>query len=122
MFTLESYTIQVRTEDPGLVLSTGNVLSQPYSFSLEPGASTEAIGFFSIWTDESHIGADDIFPYTITVDLIFSQPTESYSGSVDGENFGVTLVWGFFNTDKSSGTARQSSIIRQAETGNSWSV
>ncbi len=78
--------------DPGLVVETGNFNS--FSLPLEVGVTSAPVGLFSIWTNESDIGWDDLASSAIFVQLQFTAPAGPWAGGpIGGETFGV---WGVF--------------------------
>ncbi len=92
-FTLDSYTVNLRDMDPGLVLYSENILSTPASHNFEVGESL-TFDLFKIGTQESSINIDDLFSYDITVDFNFSTP--QVMRSVTGESYGR---WRLFSDD-----------------------
>jgi hypothetical protein len=84
--------VQANHVDPGLVVNTGNFNS--FSLPLELGVTSAPVGLFSIWTNESDIGWDDLAHSSIFVQLKFTDPTGPWAGGpIGGETFGV---WGIF--------------------------
>ncbi|MGH6998173.1 MAG: PEPxxWA-CTERM sorting domain-containing protein [Phenylobacterium sp.] len=76
----------------GLMVETGNFNS--FSLPLEVGVTSAPVGLFSIWTNETDIGWDDLASSAIFVQLQFTAPAGPWAGGpIGGETFGV---WGFF--------------------------
>lgn len=90
-FTLDHYDVNLKNADPGLVLQWAPELSMPVSGNLDLGIP-QTVDLFSIWTDETDVGWDDMVAYPISVDFYFTQPTPAFSGSIYGETFGVSLL------------------------------
>lgn len=84
-FTLESYSVNLRDMDPGLVLYSENILATPASHDFEVGESL-TFNLFKIGTRESSVNIDDLFSYDISVDFNFSTP--EVMRSVTGESYG----------------------------------
>lgn len=92
-FTLDSYTVNLRDMDPGLVLYSENILPNPASHNFEVGESL-TFNLFKIGTRESSVNIDDLFSYDISVDFNFSTP--EVMRSVTGESYGR---WRLFSDD-----------------------
>ena len=99
-FTLDSYTVNFRDQDPGLVLYANNILSEPSTADLTVGQSY-TFDLFSIGTTEHYVNWDDRAEYAISVDFDFAAPSdinESIVGESDGhwrmvgDDFG-TVDW-----------------------------
>lgn len=95
LISLDSYTVNVNTADPGLVLQTANLLSTPAAGNLIPG-SPVTVDLFRIWTDETAVNPDDYVPKTASVDFAFSYTSGSGAGTVYGNSAGATAFFGFF--------------------------
>jgi hypothetical protein len=89
IFTLGSYDITLNTVDPGLVLTSSNVLPANYDFDLALGQSI-TVDLFRIWTDETWINADDQVNKPIEVGLNFTAPPPNFGGSIEGETDGIS--------------------------------
>lgn len=90
-----SYTVTSNGSDPGLVVHTEDILSDPFSIDLEVGVA-ETYELFLIWTDETAVNLDDLSAKDITVTFTFTDP-ESMGGDVEGKTRGGTIVivdWG----------------------------
>ena len=85
LFTLESYSVDVRTEDPGLVLYENNLYSNALEFTLDSVGESKTFELFEIGTNETALNLDDLIPYEIDVDFNFSTPT-----GFEGEANGIT--------------------------------
>jgi hypothetical protein len=83
VFTLDSYSISLRENDPGLVLFEDNLLKTPTSFSLNSVGQTASATLFRIGTKEGALNLDDVVPYDITVGFQFSTPT-GFGGTAEG--------------------------------------
>lgn len=90
-FELGSYIVSGLTSDPGLLIQTQQLLSQPSNFSLSVGGSSHTVDLFRIWTDEAVINVDDLIPQNISVLFDFSQP--SFGGSSQGATTGSAAFW-----------------------------
>ncbi len=99
-FTLASYSVSLRTTDPGLVLNWSPDQSTPFSFGLNPGQSTSWFSLFDLWTNESTVNSDDEVAYPITVTLNFSQPFAS--ATVSGETQGNSILSGIIQSGQVS--------------------
>ena len=95
-FTLSSYTVSLRTTDPGLVLNWSPDFPTPHTFNLNPGDNTGWFSLLDLWTNESTVNSDDLVAYPISVTLNFSQPF--VSGTVGGETQGTSILWGFIQS------------------------
>ena len=111
LFTLASYTVDLHTADPGLVLFEDNLLGTPTSFSLNSVGQENTVTLFRIGTNEGALNADDLVPYSIEVGFAFSTPAPGFGGTAEGitgagwffSNFGYVvfdnpLVLSFGNT------------------------
>jgi hypothetical protein len=85
LFTLESYSVDLRTEDPGLVLYENNLYSDLLEFTLNIVGESKTFKLFEIGTNETALNLDDLIPYEINVDFNFSTPT-----GFEGEANGIT--------------------------------
>jgi hypothetical protein len=92
-FTLGSYDISLNDTDPGLVLDYSKILPDDQDFNLDLGDSV-TVDLFKIWTDETHVNADDQVSKPIGVDLSFTAPPPPYGDSVDGNTLGISLLSG----------------------------
>ena len=85
-FTLDSYNVNLRNSDPGLVLYYENILSMPATGDLEVSDSV-TFNLFRVGTRESTVNwDDDLAHYDISVDFNFSAP--AVTNSVTGESYG----------------------------------
>lgn len=84
LFTLDSYSISLRENDPGLVLFEDNLLKTPTSFSLDTVGQTASATLFRIGTKEAALNIDDLIPYDITVGFQFSSPWPGFGGTAEG--------------------------------------
>lgn len=87
--TLGSYNVQAQSSDPGLVVETAKLLTEPYSFNLAVGEWI-SVPLFEIWTNETANNPDDSVGKPISVDFSFTEPKPDFGGSVDGETSAVT--------------------------------
>jgi hypothetical protein len=86
-FTLDSFEVTAHGADPGLVLIEKDLLTQPYTFSLNHvGDSTPEFNLFRLRTTETATNLDDLIPYPITVAFSFSSPSPGF----DGDAVGIT--------------------------------
>ena len=86
-FTLDSYTVNYNNEDPGLVLYTEDILSQPATADLDVNHGPYNFALFTIGTNEKYVNRDDRVDQDISVSFNFSAP-DSVSGNVTGESDG----------------------------------
>lgn len=84
LFTLDSYSISLRENDPGLVLFEDNLLNTPTSFNLNTVGQTASATLFRIGTKEGALNLDDLVPYDITVAFNFSSPSPGFGGTAEG--------------------------------------
>jgi PEP-CTERM motif-containing protein len=96
-FTLNSYTVNVHTTDPGLMLWEKNLLATPDPFNLNQVGDTFTQNLFQLGTDEKALNLDDIIPYSIAVGFNFVAPdfkgtTQGITGAAWwGQSFGYVL-------------------------------
>jgi hypothetical protein len=98
LFNLGSYDVTLNTTDPGLVLYSNPILSEPASFNLNVGQST-TFALFRIGTDESTVNwGEDTVSKDISVSFDFSTPdvTNSIEGTTRGAWF---LFWDYGTVD-----------------------
>ena len=62
LFTLASYSVDVRTEDPRLVLFEKTLYSNPLSFALNNVGESMTFALFEIGTKETALNLDDLIP------------------------------------------------------------
>ncbi|MGZ4819875.1 MAG: VPLPA-CTERM sorting domain-containing protein [Terriglobales bacterium] len=96
-FTMQSYSIDAQSTDPGLVLHTAAVAPTPSTFWLDPGQST-TFNLFQIWTTEGTVNSDDTIPKSVDVQFTFDPPASS--GDVTGSTYGVTKFFGVIQYGK----------------------
>lgn len=84
LFTLDSYRVALHKTDPGLVLWETSLLTGPSSFSLTNVGDVFSTNLFRLGTSENRLDWDDILPYQITVDFLFSSPPPAFGGSAQG--------------------------------------
>jgi hypothetical protein len=89
-FTLDSYNVNLRNTDPGLVLYYSKILSTPDTVNLEVGEYAKT-ALFKIGTRETAVNRDDYKHYPISVSFNFSSP--DVDGVATGETFGF-IEWG----------------------------
>ncbi|MEN6438157.1 MAG: PEP-CTERM sorting domain-containing protein [Syntrophobacter sp.] len=89
-FTLQSYDITYRGNDPGLVLYTNDALDTPYVFDLNPGQSTGLVPLLFVGTKETDIDLSDAVPYEFDVTFYFSTP--AMSNTSDGYSRGRLIL------------------------------
>lgn len=78
--------------DPGLVINTSWAPGlSGTSFTLDNGNSS-TFNFFSIWTNETTVNADDLVSKAISVTLQFSDPMTG--ATVNGVTFGGSILFG----------------------------
>jgi hypothetical protein len=96
-FTLNSYTITANDTDPGLVVETQQILTTPYSFTLDEGEMTGYINLFDIWTDETTVNnGEDTVAKPISVAFDFTAPPPPFGGDATGSTNGVRSgIFGF---------------------------
>lgn len=81
-FTLASYNVKVHSADPGLVLYSVPDLALPAIFDLDSVGDSESFTLFTLGTKEGALNFDDLIPYDISVDFLFSSP--SFGGAATG--------------------------------------
>ncbi len=91
--TLASYTVSKNTVDPGLVVSTTNLLAPGYTFNLPSVGSTHLANLFNIATTEGSIESDDTVDKPISVAMNFSAPPGTVGGPVGGFSDGFIQVF-----------------------------
>lgn len=84
LFTLDSYSISLRENDPGLVLFEDELLKTPTSFDLNYVGQTASATLFRIGTKEAALNLDDLIPYDITVGFKFGTPWPGFGGTAEG--------------------------------------
>ena len=86
-FTLDSYDVQLRDQDPGLVLYWDPILTTPTSKNFEVGDSY-SFSLFKVGTLENSVGFldPDLNKYDIKVSFSFSSP--DVDGSASGQSYG----------------------------------
>ena len=85
------YTVNVHSQDPGLVVQTSDIFDHNFTLDLELNVP-QTVKLFRIWTDETAVNAgEDSVAHPASVDWIFSSPAGS--GSSTGETDGG---YGFF--------------------------
>lgn len=91
-----NYTVNLNDTDGehGLLVHSTEAALNPFSFTLNEGAST-TFDLFYIWTDEGWVNDDDTNPKPISVDFGFLMP-DVFTGSVDGTTNGYSVLEGFF--------------------------
>lgn len=76
-----SYTVNVSNSDPGLVVHTQNVFTNPFSVNLTPGV-TKKVDLFKIWTNETSVNYnEDNVPRSASVDWVFTAPVGGASSA-----------------------------------------
>ncbi len=98
IFTLDSYTVNYNNEDPGLVLYTADILSQPATADFDVRDEPYEFALFTIGTNEKYVNWDDKVDQAISVSFNFSAPG-SVSGNITGESDGH---WRLFADDTGS--------------------
>jgi hypothetical protein len=80
-----SYTVNVNSSDPGLVIQTQNILANPFSVNLTLGVA-QTVDLFRIWTNEGSINSDDTVAKPASVNWVFTAPSggATSTGSTDG--------------------------------------
>lgn len=91
--TLAGFTVSANTTDPGLVVSTTNLVAPGYSFNLATVGSTHGVNLFNIATAEGSIEADDRVDKAISVAMNFSAPPGTVGGPVGGFSDGFVQVF-----------------------------
>lgn len=87
-----SYNVILNTSDPGLAVQSQNLMSNPFSFSLNGAGASTTQNLFLIWTNESNVGTSDQTMKPITVNFNLTSPTPNSGGtSTGGWTFGTTV-------------------------------
>lgn len=80
------YTVNVHSQDPGLVVHTSDIFDHNFTLDLELNVP-QTVKLFRIWTDENTVNAgEDNVAHPASVDWIFSSPVGSDSST--GETHG----------------------------------
>lgn len=92
-FTLNSYNVSLRTVDPGLVLYSSPILTQPTTWNLNVGQNTGWFNLFRVGTSEGVVNiSDDLTHYPITVSFNWTAPSGVVPDTVTGHTFGWTII------------------------------
>jgi hypothetical protein len=82
-FTLSSFDVAYHKTDPGLVL-WANPLVDELTFSLDAVGQTYSKNLFEIGTDEKALNLDDLIPFSIAVNFLFTEPKPDFGGQSKG--------------------------------------
>jgi hypothetical protein len=89
-----TYAVNLNNTDPGLVVQSQNILSNPFSINLALGVA-QTTDLFRIWTNETTVNAgEDTVPQAASVDWAFSAPASA--GSSTGATNGGRILFGLF--------------------------
>ena len=91
--TLAGFNVTANTADPGLVVSTTNLVAPGYSFNLPSVGSTHNFNLFNIATTEGSIEADDLVDKPISVAFNFSAPAGTAGPPVGGFSDGFVQLF-----------------------------
>jgi len=92
-FTLDSYNISLNQTDPGLVLYSNPILTQPTTWNLNVGQSTSWFDLFRIGTTESTVNyGEDTVQKPISVSFNWSAPPTTVPDTVSGTTSGWTFL------------------------------
>lgn len=84
-FTLDSYSIEVRDSDPGLVLYAKNLYDKPIDFALDYVGDSETFELFEIGTYETALNIeDDLKKYEVEANFKFTAPPPAFEGEAGG--------------------------------------
>jgi len=89
-----SWSVNANGTDPGLVVGVTPGAGGG-SVDLDVGESV-TFDLFHIWTDETHVGLDDLVPKPIAVNVSFTEPVAS--GVIGGGTVGLSAVFGIIQT------------------------
>jgi hypothetical protein len=89
-----SYTVNVQSADPGLVLHWSPI-APGLNFNLPTVGASADFDLFSLWTDEGSVEADDLVPKPISAVFSFTLPS-IFGGAVNGETVGQSVFFGLF--------------------------
>jgi hypothetical protein len=93
-FTVDSYTVSVHQNDPGLVLYWTPLKTLPFSFNLDSVGDTYFVDdIFRLGTHESTVNADDKVPYDIYATFHFIAPPPPFSGLDAGKSVGKSFLF-----------------------------
>lgn len=93
-----TYAVNVNGSDPGLVIQTENVLSNPFVLDLEVGTA-QTFDLLDIWTDETWVNkGEDTVKKSGSVDWTFLIPNGS--GTSSGETRGYNVFFSIFQGGK----------------------
>jgi hypothetical protein len=91
-YEISGGSINGNYSDPGLVINTSLAPGLAgTSFTIDDGASS-TFNFFSIWTNETTVNADDTVSKSISATLNFSDPLTG--ATVNGVTFGGSIFFG----------------------------
>lgn len=91
--TLAGFTVTKNTTDPGLVVSTTNLVAPGYTFNLPSVGSTHNVNLFNIATTEGSIESDDLVDKPISVAFNFSAPAGTVGPPVGGFSDGFVQIF-----------------------------
>jgi hypothetical protein len=83
-FTLQSFSVSVHSEDPGLVVWADPLLGGPLNFVLDEAGDAYTTALFDVGTNEGSLNLDDLWPYRAEVSFDFSAPAPAFGGQTDG--------------------------------------
>lgn len=85
------YTVDGNFDDPGLVIHTADLATNPFTADLNPGEWVYG-PLFRIWTEETSINDDDKVSKDISVKFNFTLP-DIFDGSVNGTTVGGEICF-----------------------------
>lgn len=92
LFTIDSYSVTVNDQDPGLVLWQ-SPLPADLEFNLENVGDTHETKLFRLGTNEGAYNSDDATTLPITVDFTFSTPGLGFNGVAQGLTGAFEILW-----------------------------
>ena len=96
-FTLQSYNVSLNQSDPGLVLYWNPILTQPTTWNLDVGQSSNKFNLFQIGTTELTVNqGEDTVQKPISVSFTWAAPPGVTPDNVNGQTYGWTFFFGLF--------------------------
>jgi hypothetical protein len=89
-----SYSVNVQSADPGLVLHWSPI-APGLNFNLPTVGASPSFDLFSLWTNEGSIEPDDLIAKPISAIFSFTLPS-LFGGGLNGETVGESVFFGLF--------------------------
>jgi hypothetical protein len=94
-FTLNSYTVNINTSNPGLVLWESDIFAEPSTFQLSAPGDSFTTSLFRLGTNEPAVNPDDFRPRDVSVGFSFTSPLPGFNGNAAGLTGAAWLGQGF---------------------------